>query len=549
MAQAAEKEDKPDSGKAPVAVRVEPPPDKPETAPVKVAEAPPPKPAEAAPAKPVEVAPAKAAEAAPPKQAEAAPAKKAEAAPAKKAEAAPAAKKAEAAPEKKAEAPPAKKPEAAPAKKVEAAPAAKKADAAPEKKADAAPVQKADPALAKKAPASPGTPPPLLPAEGDVPQAAAPDAKSVAREIRRARARRLLVRLVLFVLLPTALAGVYYGLVASDQFRSYSRFTIHSADSRPTHSLEMLVGALPGAGGTQDVLAVRDYVLSRDMLQRLDKEHQFIAHYQQPHIDWISRLPADATFEEAYEYYDDKVLTSFDTTSGILTLEVRAFSPQAASKFAQAILAYSEEMVNQLSERERHDRTKYAEDEVKKAEVRLSKGRQALLELQKKHGEFNPLHSATATFEVRTQLEGELAKARAEVMQLKAYMNDDAPQVRAANEKVRAIAAQVAQENRRLVNPKSEKGLNMSLADFEAAMVEKEFAEKAYESTLAALENARSDAARQHRYLATIARPSLPDESTYPRRWLSFFTVFVLSFLLMGILSLLAAAVREHARL
>ncbi len=532
MAQAAEKEDKPDSGKAPVAVRVEPPPDKPETAPVKVAEAPPPKPAEAAPAKPVEEAPAKAAEAAPPKQAEAQSEKKAEAAPAAK----------------KTEAPPAKKTEAAPAKKAEAAPP-KQAEAAPAKKAEAAPVTKADPAPAKKAPASPGTPPPLLPAEGDVPQAAAPDAKSVAREIRRARARRLLVRLVLFVLLPTALAGVYYGLVASDQFRSYSRFTIHSADSRPTHSLEMLVGALPGAGGTQDVLAVRDYVLSRDMLQRLDKEHQFIAHYQQPHIDWISRLPADATFEEAYEYYDDKVLTSFDTTSGILTLEVRAFSADAASKFAKAILAYSEEMVNQLSERERHDRTKYAEDEVKKAEVRLSKGRQALLELQKKHGEFNPLHSATATFEVRTQLEGELAKARAEVMQLKAYMNDDAPQVRAANEKVRAIAAQVAQENRRLVNPKSEKGLNMSLADFEAAMVEKEFAEKAYESTLAALEIARSDAARQHRYLATIARPSLPDESTYPRRWLSFFTVFVLSFLLMGILSLLAAAVREHARL
>src|SRR5690606_8214453 len=267
-----------------------------------------------------EVAPAKAAEAAPPKQAEAPPAKKAEAAPAAKKTDAPPAKKTEAAPAKKTEAAPAKKAEAAPAKKVEAAPAAKQADAgfakkaeappakkaevappkqaeaAPAKKAEAAPVTKADPVPAKKAPASPGTPPPLLPAEGDVPQAAAPDAKCVAREIRRARARRLLVRLVLFVLLPTAAAGVYYGLVASDQFRSYSRFTIHSADSRPTHSLEMLVGALPGAGGTQDVLAVRDYVLSRDMLQRLDKEHQFIAHYQQPHIDWISRLPADATF-------------------------------------------------------------------------------------------------------------------------------------------------------------------------------------------------------------------------------------------------------------
>ena len=80
-------------------------------------------------------------------------------------------------------------------------------------------------------------------------------------------------------------------------------------------------------------------------------------------------------------------------------------------------------------------------------------------------------------------------------------------------------------------------------------MVEKEFAQKAYESALAQLELARSDAARQHRYLATIASPSKPDEATYPRRVRSVLTVFVVSFLLMGIGALLSAAVREHARL
>ena len=80
-------------------------------------------------------------------------------------------------------------------------------------------------------------------------------------------------------------------------------------------------------------------------------------------------------------------------------------------------------------------------------------------------------------------------------------------------------------------------------------MVEKEFAQKAYESAMATLEVARADADRQHRYVAVIASPSKPDESTYPHRVRSVVAAFVICFLLWGVVSLMTAAVREHARL
>jgi capsular polysaccharide transport system permease protein len=66
---------------------------------------------------------------------------------------------------------------------------------------------------------------------------------------------------------------------------------------------------------------------------------------------------------------------------------------------------------------------------------------------------------------------------------------------------------------------------------------------------MANLEMARADADRQHRYLAIVATPSKPDESTYPHRWRSVLAAFLVSFLLLGVGSLLSAAVREHARL
>jgi capsular polysaccharide transport system permease protein len=290
-------------------------------------------------------------------------------------------------------------------------------------------------------------------------------------------------------------------------------------------------------------------VLSRDMLGRLDKEHGYLAHYKDSRKDVFSRLPSSSSFEDAYEYYVRKISADYDQTTGHITLRVRAFDGPKSLEFARSILAYSEEMVNKLSERERLDATTHAEADVKRAEERLKQAREVIVSLQQKHADFNPLQSAESAMQVRTHLEGELAVARAQLMQLKSYMQDGAPQVQAAEEKVRALSAQVSGESRKLVNPSGGSGINGSFADFDTAMVEKEFSQKAYESALASLEIARANASRQHRYLAVIAAPSLPDDSTYPRRVRSVVASFFLSFLLLGVATLLGAAAREHARL
>ncbi len=375
-------------------------------------------------------------------------------------------------------------------------------------------------------------------------------AKAHAKALRRQRSRRLAMRLGLYVLLPSAVATSYYAGWASPQFESYATFTVQSSELRPSLGMDgLLAGLAGGGGGGRDALVVRDYVLSRDMLARLDKERGFIAHYKSRSADFISRLSADASFEEAYAYFNHKVTCEYDQASGAVTVRVRAFSPAQSVSMSTAILSYSEEMVNKLSDRERRDRTAYAESGVKKAEERLTAARKVIVSLQQQHSEFNPLQTATSLMTVRTGLEIELAKARAEVMQLHSYMQDDAPQLRSLNERVKSLSAQVAGESRRLVDPTKPGGLNTSYSDFEAAMVEKEFAQKAYESSMATLEMARADADRQHRYVAIIAAPSKPDEATYPHRIRSVLTAFVVCFLLWGVISMMGAAVREHARL
>jgi capsular polysaccharide transport system permease protein len=49
------------------------------------------------------------------------------------------------------------------------------------------------------------------------------------------------------------------------------------------------------------------------------------------------------------------------------------------------------------------------------------------------------------------------------------------------------------------------------------------------------------------RYLVAFAEPTLPDESLYPRRIRSTGLFFAITTLLFGIVSLIIAAIREHA--
>ncbi|HEY8431699.1 MAG TPA: hypothetical protein VIL20_25140, partial [Sandaracinaceae bacterium] len=130
---------------------------------------------------------------------------------------------------------------------------------------------------------------------------------ATAKQLRRLRARRLALRLSLGVGLPTLLAAVYYGLLVQPQYESVTSFTIQSADGAgPGNALQLLVASVPGTAG-RDVMLVREYIESRDMLALLIRDHGWVEHYADPNVDWFSRLAADAPFEDRYEYYLDHI--------------------------------------------------------------------------------------------------------------------------------------------------------------------------------------------------------------------------------------------------
>ncbi len=317
------------------------------------------------------------------------------------------------------------------------------------------------------------------------------------KDLRRLRARRLFRRFVAVVVLPTIVSAIYLGLVATPQYESVSMFTINSADGT-SGMMPALLGAVPGSGAARDIVVVREYVLSRDMLELLMRDHGFVEHYGAERIDYFSRLGADEPSEDIYDYYLDQIEVQHDELGSTLTLRVRAFSSADARRISEAILAAAEAKVNAMDEEARDDKIALAQREVDRAEARLVAARQKVLELQREGHELNPLESAGALMAVRGGLEGELAEARAELQTMLANLQPEAPQVVVARQRVAALAGQVEAQRRRMTGQR-EGGLGASIAEFEPIIVEKELAQAAYASAFEMLELARVEAARQHR--------------------------------------------------
>ena len=69
------------------------------------------------------------------------------------------------------------------------------------------------------------------------------------------------------------------------------------------------------------------------------------------------------------------VAVSYDTAAGIIDVTARAFTPEDAHAIAEAILAESSALVNQLADQAREDAVRFAREELAEAEAHLAEMR------------------------------------------------------------------------------------------------------------------------------------------------------------------------------
>ena len=410
------------------------------------------------------------------------------------------------------------------------------------------------PAAAPKpnAVSAPKPPVPAAPVERPAPQAVphlalASHSASTAPGRIRSRLSPAIKAVLAAVLLPTLLSLLYFGLWASPMYIAEARFAVRGAEtSGAAGGLAALL--LPsGASVGADAHIVAEYIQSPDIMEAIDGELHIFRHFSSREYDLISRLAADATRDERLSYWNWAVKPSFDPETGVIALSVRAYDPATAQKLAEAVLTKSEALVNAMSRRAQDDAIALAMSEVKTAEQRVSAAQDAMRAFRDRSGMLDPASTAGGLQGIVSQLEGEAVKVRAEIAEASTYMSKDAPALVGLRARLAAVEKQLASEKLRLAGEARPDSLTSVAGEYEDLQTESEFARQQLVSAMTSLETARVKAEAKSRYVVAFQIPVLPDESLYPRPFLFTAYVFVGALALVGLCSLIIAAVREHA--
>ncbi|WP_245480317.1 RkpR, polysaccharide export protein [Neorhizobium sp. NCHU2750] len=360
---------------------------------------------------------------------------------------------------------------------------------------------------------------------------------------------------VAMVAIPAAVSTTYMAFIAADQYHSFSSFSVRSITAAPSGDLLGMFTQSSSGSTAGDSYVLVDFILSERMVQMVDEAFGMDKVFARQGADFFYGISPGMPIEDKLNYWRSMVTVNFDSSSGIMDLQVKAFSPEMSQKVATFVLAQSEKLINDLSITARDEVLKTAQSEVQTAEDRLTQTRAALRSYRDAAQEADPVEGAKLATQLVGSLEEQLVKLKTDLSTALTQMGENTPRVRLMRTQIASLEDQLTKERQRFGTGTATKGGRATgsatdvagrIALYESIQTQNEFAERAYTSSLAALEKARVDAGSKQRYLAVFIKPTLSQMAQYPSRLLNPILVTLGGLLMWGVAVMIFYNIRDR---
>lgn len=349
------------------------------------------------------------------------------------------------------------------------------------------------------------------------------------------------------VIVPTVCSTVYFSVWASDKYVSESSFVVRTPHNQA--SVSGLGALLQGAGFSRsqdDTYTVREYMGSRSALDELGKIIPVRTYYEEKG-DIFSRFNGFGLWsggEAFYQYFKEKINIAFDPISGISVLNVESFDAEESRKINAALLSKGEELINKLNARARKDTIEQAQQNVATAEERVKKAAEEIAVYRIENGIFDLKTQSEAQMGLVSKLQDELIVIQTQLDQVKAITPEN-PQISGLQAREKSLKREIKQQMQTILGG-SDNSIAAKAAAYQRLFLENELAEKQLAAAIVSLENAKVEAERKQLYLEVVSQPNRPDMAVRPHRFYNIIATLFIGLMLYGIISLLAASIREH---
>lgn len=356
----------------------------------------------------------------------------------------------------------------------------------------------------------------------------------------------------IFVLLPTLMAAFYFYAFASDQYIATAQFAVRGNVEPMEESSSTAFVGLAQKHNSQDSFIVKDYIQSQTLVSAVEASLKVSTMFSRPGVDFWERYDTNQPVEELVKYWRHRVTTRIEPISGIITLNVRAFTPEDALVITRDVVARSERLINDISRRAQADMLAHAEGDAAKAQDRLRKAHLALQTYRNRWGIIDPAKTAEAMLTTIGGLRKERLKAESDLAVLRGSNLDEKARsvqnlvslVTALDQQIKKLTDQLTTEAG--TGPDITNNMTKALLEFEGLQVERTIAGKLNESANLMVDRARIAAGKQQIFLATFVEPALPGDSLYPLRGHAILVVFFCCLVVWSSIALIIAGINDQ---
>lgn len=352
---------------------------------------------------------------------------------------------------------------------------------------------------------------------------------------------RILIGFLASVFAPVAIVATYLVAFAAPQFATTFQLSVQRQNSgaAPIFSqLSELTGQL-----NEDIDILVSYLQSEAFSSELESILPVSDVFYAP-LDFIYGHRSDQSF---HNYLPRMIRTHQDRRSGIVSIEVRAFSPENTGLVSDALVELAQSMFRQGADLLQSTRIASTKTEFDKANAALNTARKALAGFRAKTQTLDANSEVLATYQIRASLQEQLIEAQI----ARALLGSAAPagdaRVILADRQLAAIQGLIEEAHQNTGAAMTDQGGSAAvLGEFERLTLELEYASQRYLSARGAYDAAQADSIGNTPVLMVFAPPVQPDRPRYPDAGKLLFSTFIVSFLCWTIGALTVAGLRDR---
>ena len=363
----------------------------------------------------------------------------------------------------------------------------------------------------------------------------------------RRRHRMIVMSFILLVMVPAAILLGYLYFKAHDQYASYVGFSVQS--ETPISDLGIL-GGIAGlsSSGSSDTDILYEFIQSQQMVTEVDTALDLRTIYTKPEGDFYYAFDNEGSIEDLHEYWKRMVKISYDSGTGLIELRVNAFTPDDAKAIADEIFERSSIVINRISAIAREDSIKFARDDLNKSVNRLKKSRQEITTFRNLKQIVDPNADIQGQLGLLNSMQQRLADEYIELDLLEGVTRQNDPRIEQAQRRIHVIEERITEERKKfgIGGDGLDEAFANVMGEFEALVVDREFAEASYLSAQAIFDRALAESNRQSRYLAAYLGPTTAEASKFPKRGIVAFIAITILLLTWAICVLITYSIWDR---